>query len=152
MHKSIKMAILLPLFTFCLLAQSKPETENFIIREIKTFESDDFIMKDVSFSEGGSVFNLTTAAPNSSEDRLTFSLDNVNIFMAKRVTVKGHYLYDLVVETRGRGGKVKMNGGEVSGTFPMVKGIANKTRILSLVKAFTHLKKILGTEDSRLPF
>lgn len=140
------------MLAICLWAQSKPDTEIFIVREIKSLESDDFIMKDVSFSEGGTVFNMTTFVPNSSDDRVTFSLENVNIFMAKKISSKGHYLYDLVVQTRGRGTKIRMNGGEVSGTFPILKNSSNKTRILALVKAFTHLKKILGTEDSRSPF
>ena len=152
MYRLIKFIIILPLLSLNLLAQNRFDTESIIIRELKTFENDNFTIKEAAFSEGGSVFNYTTYIPNSSDDRLTFNLENVNIFTAKKVTAKGHYQYDLMVETRGKGGKIRFNGGEISGAIPLIKNVSNKNRIDALVKAFAHLKKLLGTGDSRSPF
>ena len=150
--KLIKLYVIITLWTIGLFAQSRVDTENFIIREIKTFENDNFTVKDVSFSGGGSVFNFTTYVPNNSDDRMTFALGNVNIYPAMKLTSNGLYRYDLVVETRGRNCKIRMNGGEVTGAIPMLRDVANKKVVDSLVKAFTHLKKLIGTEDSRSPF
>ena len=90
--------------------------------------------------------------PGSTDDRLSFSLEGVNVFMAQKMTPKGDFQYDLVVETRGRNGRLQINGGEVAGSIPILKNIANRNRLQTLKKAFTHLKKVVGTEDSRTPF
>ena len=149
MHKLIKLFVLLPLINIHLAAQTKPETIEFITKEMKSFESDSYRVKEVYFSEEGTVFNYITYLPGIGEDRLVMPLANVNVFMAKKVATDGHYYYSLMLETRGRTGKIQINGVDTLGTRLIVRGMSNKTRIQRLQLAFNHLKRLLSGADSK---
>jgi hypothetical protein len=152
MHKLIKLALILPLCAASVAAQTLPETQAFIIREFKSFETDKYSVKDISFSEGGMIFSFVSGVSFQSDHKVSLSLDSVNVFMARRTTPNGDYLYDLAAEARGKSGKLQVNGNPVFGAVRLLENSSNKTKMQQLEKAFAHLKKLLGTEDSRTVF
>lgn len=119
-----------------------------IIQKLKTFESDGFIIKDINFfdkeawfPDDGRIFNITTSTTGKADERLSFQLRDVDIYMARRLNQKGEFQFDLVVETQGRSGRMFENGKYITGTRRILKNAGNERRIQALADAFNQLKK-----------
>jgi len=152
MHRMIKLAVILPLSGASFAAQSMLETQTFIIREFKSFETDKHSVNDIRFSEDGKVFSFVSGVRWGDEHKVSLSLDGVNVFMAMRSTPSGDHLYDLAAEAKGRSGKLQVNGNPVDVAVRLLEGSPNQRRIERLEKAFDHLKNLLGTEDAKTAF
>lgn len=144
MYKLVRQLMMIFTLGLSLFAQSKQETMDYLVRELKSFEKDTFLVKEVSFSGDGSILTYRTYVPTTPERKLTLPLKDVNIFMTCRTNSKGPYTYDLVVETKNRTGRFQINDRNVFGTKRIIKGELNQNRIKALEKAFSHLSMLVG--------
>lgn len=121
------------------MAQTKVETMDFIVKEFKIFERDEHIIKELAFSEDGSVFTFKSYVPTKPERKLTIPLKEVDIYTVRKKGADGQPRYSLVVESKGRAGRFKLNERNISGVHTILKNAQNPRRLEGLVKAFSHL-------------
>ena len=60
--------------------------------------------------------------------------------MARKLTKEGEFKYDLVIETKGKRGRMYENGQYVTGVRRILKNAANENRIQAIVNAFNRLR------------
>jgi len=135
-------------FEFSLFGQSKIETVEFIIREMKSFGNDAQEIKEIEFSDNGSLCKIKTAVPGQmNEKTLEISLSEVDIFACTKIVKMGTdeyvYLYSLLASSRGRNGQIRKNLSKRSGTEIILQNTLNGQKIKGLESAFAHLTELV---------
>lgn len=148
MNKIIKLSLIVLAFGLVAMAQTKVETIDFIIKEFRVFERDEHIIKNISFSEDGSVFNFKSYVPPKPERKLTIPLKEVDIYTIWQLGANGTRRYSLVVESKGRAGRFQVNDRNVFGVRTILKDARNPQRLEALAKAFAHLT-MLDTKSGK---
>lgn len=131
-----------------LFAQSKTDIIDNIIREIKSCENEQMEIKDVEFSDGGSVCKIKTAVPGQlMEKSIDLPLADVDIFSSTKIVKIGKdeyiYTYSLVASPRGRSGGLRKNMTRSMGAEVILPKMLNGQKIKRIESAFTSLTEMV---------
>ena len=148
MHRTSAILVLFFLFGGSLFGQSKPETVEFIIREIKSCENDVLEVKDVDFSDSYGTCKIKTGIPGQlNEKSMEFTLSEVDIFTSTKIVKTGKdeyiYVYSLLASPRGRNVGIRKNLSRNTGTEVILQNILNGEKIKGLESAFAHLTELI---------
>jgi hypothetical protein len=148
MHPVSAFFVMFLMLGISLFGQSKPETVEFIIREMKSCENDVLEMKDVDFSDGYGTCKIKTGVPGQlNEKSLEFTLSEVDIFTSTKIVKTGKdeyiYVYSLLASPRGRNGGIRKNLSRNAGTEIILQNILNGEKVKGLELAFAHLTELI---------
>jgi hypothetical protein len=151
MNMILKIMMPALLSTVAAFGESTSSLAQFIVQEIKSCESAQFEIKEITFSDGDAKFRI---APSMTGSSLEFSLVDVDVYTIRtlRKTGKDEYAfaYSLVVTTRGRTEGIRKNMSRVAGTEIILGNILNGQKIKNLERAFTRLtERVTGREQRR---
>jgi len=124
------------------LAQTKEETMDYIVREVKALETATLVVRDVRFTDDGKTFSYGSLLVGQKERTLSFPVDGVNYFVTETAG-KGGPSFSLSVEGRGRTPVVSVSGQRGNAPKAIAKNLPNGTKLKSLEKAFKHLAALL---------
>jgi hypothetical protein len=160
MGKPLVLAILLCTFAGLARAQSKEETMDYLVRELQAADSEGYVVKEVAFSEAGSVLSYRTLIPGNQERNLVIYLKDVNIFYKRINTIKDNPeikrnldldYCDLLVESRAGKKGFKINGSAVPYPKKILENVLNERKVRSLEKAFGHLIGLVSGRKELFP-
>jgi len=125
----------------CLSAfgQSKEETMEFITREIKSFETRWYLIREVSFSPSGDTFTIRRGVVGRPERSLVIPLKNVDIYAQRIRHGNGTESWNLAVRCRGKDEPILVNNLSYNGTEHIIGRIENKSQAMALQRAFARL-------------
>ena len=126
-----------------LFGQSRDETANFIIQEIKSLETKTYIVTEVAFSAPGDVFTFRRRRVGWPDKGLIIPLANADIFCSTYHRADGVNRYTLVVRSRGRDGLITVNGLHYRGTVNLV-AMEDERKAKALERAFAHMAALVG--------
>ena len=146
----LRTSILLLLFASCLAlpGQSKAETIEYLIREMKSFSNDRLEVKEVEFSDDTASCKIKTAVPGQIDERtLEFSLSEADVYASTKIIKMPNedyvYSYSLLVSSRGASGGLRKNISRINGTEAIVQNVLNYQKIKGVESAFTHLAELV---------
>ena len=120
-------------------AQSRQETITFLTREIRSYETDTFIVKELAFPEEPAAFKLRTYQKQAHEIVFEIPLASVEFF-TRHIRAHGSpNQYELMVKARGRNGRFKVNGFNLPGEKLLLPADTNGRKVRALAKALNHL-------------
>jgi shikimate kinase len=160
MAKPFAIAILFCTLAGLARAQSKEETMDYIVRELQAAESEGYVVKEVAFSEGGSVLSYRTLITGNQERKLVIYLKDVNVFYKRLNTIKDNPeikrnqdldYCDLLVESRAGKKGFRINGSAVEYPKKILENILNERKVKSLEKAFGHLIALISGRKEPFP-
>jgi hypothetical protein len=128
--------------------QTREATIDFILREIKSYDSRSFSIEEASFSQEGDIFRLRTRVVGFPDRTLEIPLKNVNIFARKIRRTDGLESYNLRVRCRGRDASILVNTLSYRGCENIIGRIEDRRQAEALERAFAHLTELTtGRKD-----
>ncbi|MDR3672817.1 MAG: hypothetical protein P4L36_18375 [Holophaga sp.] len=116
---------------------------------MRACENDQFEIKELRFSDGDSVFKVTTSIPGQLADKtVEINLADVDIY-TKRTAIKSGkddytYAYSLIATNRGRANGIKRNMTRVTGSEVLLRQILNGRQVKALEMAFIRLTDLVA--------
>jgi hypothetical protein len=124
-------------------SQTREETIEFITREIRSYESRTFAIRELAFQENGAVFKIRRGPSGGGPDKtLLIPLKNVNIFAARIRNPSGTETYNLAVRCRGKDQPITVNNLVYHGNENIIGRIPDRRQALALERAFAHLTEL----------
>ncbi len=117
-------------------AQTKEETMEFITRELRSYETRTYLIREAGFNASGDTFTIRRGLVAKRQRTLVIPLKNVDIFTVRIRQGSGVDSYNLVARTRGRDQPITVDNGLFYGTQNIIGRIENKRQALALEKAF----------------
>jgi hypothetical protein len=127
-----------------LFGQSRDETADFIIKEMRSLEDKTFFMTDISFSPSGELFTLRRRHQGKPDKSVVLSLKQVDIYCCPTHHAGGSDFYKLVARSRGRDGQFTVNGLTFHGSVNLVGRSLDKRKMKALERAFGHMAALAG--------
>ena len=126
-----------------LFGQSREETADFIIKEIKSLEDKTFVVADASFSPTGDTFTFRRRHHGKPDKGVVLPLKNVDIYCCP-THVGGSDYFKLVARSRGRDGLMTLNGLAFHGSVSLVGRSQDERKMKALERAFLHMTALAG--------
>ena len=120
-------------------AQTREETMEYITREIKSYETRTYLIREAGFSANGDTFTIRRGLVAKRVRTLIIPLKNVDIFAVRVRQGNGIDSYNLAVRTRGRDLPITVDNGAFTGTENIIGRIENRRQAMALEKAFGRL-------------
>ena len=137
-----RSAIILPLLLLGPMAapaQTREETIEFLKGEFKSFESKEYMYKDISFSPAGDAFTLRRSSQGKKDYVVTFQLKDVEVYKVTVNHANGIDKHALIVRNRGRDTHIMKDGYTFKGGLKITPNMENERKCLALERAFTRL-------------
>jgi hypothetical protein len=148
MRQILKVTLLLFSCFSLGFGQTREATIDFILREIKSYDSPAFAVEETSFSQEGDLFKLRTRVVGFPDRTLEIPLKNVNIFARKIRRADGLESYNLRVRCRGRDASILVNTLKYRGYANILGRIEDRRQAEALERAFAHLTELTtGRKD-----
>lgn len=151
MYKIIKMIVMIGFVAEALVAQTRQETMDFIVRELKSCENEQLEFKDIEFADAGRSCKIKLANPGQViEKTLEMTLSEVDVIASQKFVKFNNneeiQVFSLLVSPRGRSGGLKRDHFRLSGPEVLVADHLSGTKIRGLEAAFAHLAELTTTK------